>query len=461
MKISDSNVTMASQRSYRQGSETRSGVIGSAAPGLSGTKNNTSFDWKDVLSLSGEKDDNLNSPGYDRNGLTIDGKGILPTPAELYDMRYNMVSSVLERIRGAMSNGGLTTSTYYEEEMTSFSAQGKVCTEDGQIIDFNIELTMTRSFMQTTRTSLPGLMGAFMDPLMINTDASISRMADQKFLFDLDCDGTEEWISMPSAGSGFLALDLNGDGRIGDGSELFGTKSGDGFADLAEYDSDGNGWIDENDDIFDKLKVWYKDESGKDVLMDLKEADIGAIYLGSQATDFSLMGSDFSKDAMIRSTGFFLRESGGTGTIQDVDLKAESQEERLLKLLQSSFNFSTSQIQETHSSQYIDLSGITSFPGTDRQVISTTKSDTKEQEKGNKDDEAIERVDNMALRRRLQQARYHKRADEKRRERKELLEEELERLREHRSEEEARLEALFGEREDISEKLSEQVAEAL
>ena len=29
--------------------------------------------------------------------------------------------------------------------------------------------------------------------------------------------------------------------------ELFGTKSGNGFADLAKYDSDGNGWIDEAD----------------------------------------------------------------------------------------------------------------------------------------------------------------------------------------------------------------------
>ena len=455
MKIFDSNVNLASQRSYRQGSETRAGAASLLGDRLSGTKNNTNFDWKDVLSLSGGNDESLSSPGYDKNGLTIDGNGILPTPAEMYGMRYNMVSSILERVRATMSNGGLTTSTYYEEEMTSFSASGQVHTEDGQVIDFNIELTMTRSFMQTTRTSLPGLMGAFLDPLMINTNAAITKMTDQKFLFDLDCDGTEEWISMPSAGSGFLAIDLNGDGKIGDGSELFGTKSGDGFKDLAEYDSDGNGWIDENDDVFSKLKVWYKDENGKDVLMDLKEADIGAIYLGSAATDFSLMGSDFEKEAMIRSTGFFLRESGGTGTIQDVDIRAESQEERLLKLLQSSFNFPTSQIQEYKSSESFNLSGITSFPGTDQGIVSTTKTESNEREKGEKDAEALDRVDNMALRRRLQQARYHKRADERRRERKELLEEELERLREHRSEEEARLEALFGEREEISKQVME------
>ena len=109
--------------------------------------------------------------------------------------------------------------------------------------------------------------------------------------------------------------------KINDGSELFGTKSGDGFGDLREYDSDGNGWIDENDDVFSKLKVWCKDENGKDILMDLKEADIGAIFLGEQQTEFSLGGADGYRDGVIRSTGVFLREStDAAGTVQHVDL---------------------------------------------------------------------------------------------------------------------------------------------
>ena len=117
------------------------------------------------------------------------------------------------------------------------------------------------------------------------------------------------------------SADKNNDGKINDGSELFGTKSGDGFRDLRKYDSDGNGWIDENDDVFNKLKVWCKGEHGEDILMDLKEADVGAIFLGSQKTDFTLMGADGSTNGVIRSTGVFLRESTGlAGTVQHVDL---------------------------------------------------------------------------------------------------------------------------------------------
>ena len=72
--------------------------------------------------------------------------------------------------------------------------------------------------------------------------------------------------------------------------------------------------------LFGIVKVWCKDENGNDVLMDLKEADIGAIYLGEQQTEFTLGGTDGYRDGVIRSTGVFLRESGGAGTIQHVDL---------------------------------------------------------------------------------------------------------------------------------------------
>ncbi|MBQ8547586.1 MAG: hypothetical protein IJ427_03720, partial [Lachnospiraceae bacterium] len=113
----------------------------------------------------------------------------------------------------------------------------------------------------------------------------------------------------------------NEDGTINDGSELFGTKSGDGFADLAAYDGDGNGWIDEADEVFSKLKIWTKDENGENLLLNLKEADVGAIYLGNANTQFSLNNAETNEtNAIVRKTGVFLKESGTVGTVQHVDL---------------------------------------------------------------------------------------------------------------------------------------------
>lgn len=207
-----------------------------------------------------------------------------------------------------------------ESENTTFASKGIVQTADGRNIDFNVEVSMSRAFMQQI-DMLEVKEYIKTDPLMINLDTNIGSVSDQKFFFDLDSDGKEEQISFAGQGSGFLALDKNGDGKINDGSELFGTSSGDGFKDLAAYDEDGNGWIDENDGIFKKLKVWTKDENGNDFLIDLKKADVGAIYLRNTDTQFSLKNDENQLNAEIKKTGIYLKEStGAVGTLNHVDL---------------------------------------------------------------------------------------------------------------------------------------------
>ena len=207
-----------------------------------------------------------------------------------------------------------------ESESTTFASSGMVKTQDGRSIDFNIEVSMSRAFTSQINT-LTTQNYIKTDPLVINLDTDIGSVTDQKFLFDLDSDGDEEEISFAGKGSGFLALDKNGDGRIGDGSELFGTKSGDGFKDLAAFDEDGNGWIDENDSIYSKLKVWTKDEAGNDYLINLKDADVGAIYLDNAHTQFSLKDGNNRLNGEIKKTGIYLHEStGAAGTLNHVDL---------------------------------------------------------------------------------------------------------------------------------------------
>ena len=212
-----------------------------------------------------------------------------------------------------------------EHEETTFSAKGVVKTADGNEIDINIDVAMSRSFEKYTKASgvMDTIRMTFCDPLVINLDSCDADISDQKFYFDLDADGVQDKISKLSAGSGFLALDLNEDGEINDGSELFGTKSGDGFKDLAQYDKDGNGWIDEADEVFDKLKVYCFNEDGTTSLYKLKDKGVGAIYLGNRDTEFSVTNQENKVNALVRKTGVFLYESGAAGTIQHVDLAVE------------------------------------------------------------------------------------------------------------------------------------------
>ena len=234
-----------------------------------------------------------------------------------------------EGITAYGEQGGTATVTevtetyqYYrsETEETLFSAGGQVVTSDGRKIDFDLELSMSRSFTEYYEKNVTSLR-TFTDPLVINIDSPIAEVSDVKIRFDLDCDGQEEEIGALSSGSGYLALDQNEDGMINDGSELFGTSSGDGFGDLARYDLDGNGWIDEADGIFDRLVIAYIREDGSQELVKLKDKDVGAIFTGRVSTDFSLNDTATNEErARIRETGIFLYESGMMGTVQHLDL---------------------------------------------------------------------------------------------------------------------------------------------
>lgn len=213
--------------------------------------------------------------------------------------------------------------TTFESEAVSFAATGTVKTADGKNINIEMQLKMSRSFYQSTSASLQwGNKGQLCDPLVINYGGTAASLTQRKFAFDLDCDGSLNQISFAGAGSGFLALDKNGDGTINDGSELFGPQSGNGFADLREHDKDSNGWIDEADDVFSKLVVWSKDENGNDQYFTLKELGIGAIYLGETETQFQMNDAAGQMQGQMRSTSFYLKENGGAGYLHHIDLLA-------------------------------------------------------------------------------------------------------------------------------------------
>ena len=214
-----------------------------------------------------------------------------------------------------------TTCYYSEKERTAYETTGTVVTADGKSIEFNLHFAMSRSFEKYYNENYETSVVSFCDPLVINLDSTMPEVSDQKFLFDLDTDGVMDTISMLSNKSGYLAIDKNKDGTINDGSELFGTKSGDGFKDLAEFDNDGNGWIDEGDEIWDKLMIWCMDESGKTELYHISEKGIGAICLKNVSSDFSLNSLKTNQtNAAVRNTGIFLYENGNVGTVQHMDL---------------------------------------------------------------------------------------------------------------------------------------------
>ena len=212
------------------------------------------------------------------------------------------------------------TEVRQEKEVMSFAAQGIVKTQDGREINLNLELYMTREFLTQNEIHLRAGDAKKIDPLVINFAGILPGLSDEKISFDLDADGVVEQISFVKENSGFLSLDINGDGMINDGSELFGPQSGNGFLELSAYDGDDNNWIDENDPIFNSLRIWTRDKKGNLCLFALGEVGIGAIYLGNISTLFSLNDQENQTLGEIKRTGLFLREDGSPGTVQHIDL---------------------------------------------------------------------------------------------------------------------------------------------
>jgi hypothetical protein len=208
--------------------------------------------------------------------------------------------------------------SYEKTEMNSqklhFAAKGNVTTEDGRQIDFRLNLSMQQQTLKHESTSFKAG-DALIDPIVINFGDGAVSFSDIRHNLDLDLDGKKEEFSFVSANSGFLVLDKNNDNKVNDGSELFGPNSGDGFDDLRVYDEDKNGWIDENDSVFEKLQVWTKDEEGNETFYSLKDVGVGALYLNSVVTPFEF------QDGNMAQSSIFLRENGSSGMISEVDLR--------------------------------------------------------------------------------------------------------------------------------------------
>lgn len=128
-----------------------------------------------------------------------------------------------------------------------------------------------------------------------------------RFEFDLDADGKTEQVALLKPGNAYLALAKNNDGKINDGSELFGPSTGNGFNALAKYDEDGNQFIDEADSIYNQLRLWSIDAKGHEQLIGLGEKGVGAIYLGHLNTPFELQQNQQTLGDIVSSSVYLKR----------------------------------------------------------------------------------------------------------------------------------------------------------
>ncbi|MFT3960123.1 beta strand repeat-containing protein [Propionivibrio sp.] len=183
----------------------------------------------------------------------------------------------------------------------------------------------------TNTTYLSGRNWRQVDPLALDLDGdgleTTGIASTNTTLFDHDGDGVRTGTGWVKGDDALLVLDRNGNGIIDSGRELFGVdtvlangqKAANGFAALADLDSNHDGLFSAADDQFAHVKLWRDlDQDGisdAGELLSLTDAGIASINLANTATNTGLAGGN-----TLTATGTYTKTDGTTGTAGNLNL---------------------------------------------------------------------------------------------------------------------------------------------
>ncbi len=163
-------------------------------------------------------------------------------------------------------------------------------------------------------------------PVVLDLDGNgiSTTSAAQGVNFDITATGHANKYGWTSGSDGLLAIDLNHDGRIADGSELFGVgmklangqRAANGYQAMAQYDSNGDGVLDARDAHFKDLVVWVDaNHDGKTEAGELKTlADLHITSLDLHG----LAGTTTSHGNLLGLTSSYTTSDGATHAMADV-----------------------------------------------------------------------------------------------------------------------------------------------
>ena len=175
-----------------------------------------------------------------------------------------------------------------------------------------------------------------LDPLVLDLDGdgieTLPINTTTPVMFDLNNSGVKKSVGWIKSDDGFLVMDRNGNGTIDTGAELFGDATplsgggtaADGFAALAQLDSNLDGQMTADDSAFANLRVWRDlnqnglSEAGE--LSTLAELDITSINVAASSHTITVTNGN-----LITDQGTYTRGDGTTGSAGETANSADVQ----------------------------------------------------------------------------------------------------------------------------------------
>ncbi len=199
----------------------------------------------------------------------------LTSAADGADIKWRLTSLLLEKLLGQKIS-------LMDYELWLSHADQSVqsvleMTETIQVNELSLEINLTLSGASELKLDIEQAQAILSDPLVINFAGMTAQLLPERSLFDLDSNGILDAIPGLQLGSAYIALDRNQNGKIDNGSELFGPTSGEGFTELAEFDQDNNNKIDSRDPVFAKLVLWRPDSQDSRSLRSMGVGELSLI----------------------------------------------------------------------------------------------------------------------------------------------------------------------------------------
>lgn len=162
-------------------------------------------------------------------------------------------------------------------------------------------------------------------PLVLDLDNDGLELTTKRVQFDLRATGQPQKVTWTGKREGFLALDLNKDGQITSGRELFGNRTlcgvercADGAAALAMHDKNADGRIDAKDAVFSSLRIWvdgnHDGTTQSEEMQSLAQHGIKSFSLKANYVNRTVVGGKISLTLQVKT-------SKGTRTAYDVWFK--------------------------------------------------------------------------------------------------------------------------------------------
>jgi T1SS-143 domain-containing protein len=234
------------------------------------------------------------------------------------------IATLLDNQRGTF-NGGVFVLAYDSNNKVALYYSSDA--NGGSVGDVKL-VAVFDSLTSVTDSNAPKLASQYsmlssaVDPIILDLDRNgfAFTSLEDGVKFDIDADGHKDQVAWTKT-DGILAFDVDGNGKIDNGSEIFtpnfagGAHAG-GVAALSTLDVNHDGKIDASDTGFDKLLVW-QDANGNGVsdegeLKGLNDYGITGISLDAESAEGYIDGQSLFAE------GSFTYADGSTGSFVEV-----------------------------------------------------------------------------------------------------------------------------------------------